>query len=414
MGDSLQARCRKLKGLGFPQTLGMTSYLSQETGSNIYAIEYMDGTSKHCNEYASCDIFGINEKEALLSAQEQQPDGALGKGNYPRLVGRDGESNVTHKDTKVRRVWNEAGYIFHVLIAMPAWKLVCIFFFSYISAYLVIGAIIYMTHGAHSFHGVTNYWDAVMFTGYTMTTVGFGNQYAETPNSNVLPMASVILGLLMDAFWLGIIFARISSTRPLRHTILFSKDAVIFTEPGEGFSTFACRLVNLRMRYPWVDLSVALTLATYDADKGTVNMEKLKVGDNTTPFIDTPWVVHHRIINDSPLAAILSSPTAFDEKRGEIICELNGQDPLTGNCMKKRFSYCANEIFSNSNFVNVVSTSENGEGYEVDIAKFHDRVPTEPVSAQPVPLGYGTQQPLDMTKQDEHSAKLDSANMPNL
>merc|ERR1711939_245639 len=212
-------------------------------------------------------------------------------------------------------------------------------------------------------------------------------------------MASVILGLLMDAFWLGVIFARISSPRPLRHTILFSEKAVIYTD-SNGMQVFDCRMVNLRHRYPWIDLGITITLNTFE--KGKLNMTNLQVFDDAEPFIDAPWHVRHHVLNGSLLQELLSTPGAFENRRGEIIIELNGQDPLTGNCMKKRFSYNANEICHNMEFVPILSTSKDGEGYVVDISKFHDIEPMPAIKAQVVASATGQKSAVDSYGATQH------------
>jgi len=343
------------------------------TVSNIYATEYIDGG----NEVA-CPGGFCGERDALLADCPPNPNCAVNGGQYPRLVRRDGETNVTHKDTRSRQVLTQWGFVFHVLIGMNAWKLVLLFFLSYIASYFVVGAAIWCAHGAKGFHGVKSYWEAVIFTGYTMTTVGLGNQYPKDNIGNILPIFAVVFGLLMDAFWLGVIFARIASPRPLRHTILFSKRAVLVTEPGDSCSTFQCRLVNLRVRYPWIDLSIVVTLALWDEEHQMIVMKNLQVANEAAPFLDCPWMLRHRVNDDSPLKEILADPSKFENQRGEIIIELNGQDPLTGNCMKKRFSYVASEIFRDYKFVNVMKTDKHAKDtceYVVDLTHFHDLEP---------------------------------------
>lgn len=348
------------------------------TVSNIYATEYIDG-----GQQTACPAYCCGERQALLADTPPDPSCALGQGDYPRLIRRDGETNVTHKDTRSRQVLTQWGFVFHVLIGMNAWKLVLLFFLSYIASYFVVGAFIYWSMDKDRFtdyEGIKSYWEAVIFTGYTMTTVGLGNQYPKSRIGNVLPLFAVVFGLLMDAFWLGVIFARIASPRPLRHTILFSKRAVLTTEPGDGCPTLQCRLVNLRVRYPWIDLSIRIFLSTWDPEAQDIVMENLQVHNDTEPFLDMPWILCHRVTEESPLKGMLSSPTKFDEQRGEVIVELNGQDPLTGNCMKKRFSYVANEIFHNYKFASAMTTTgahakDDVCEYLVDLSKFHDIVP---------------------------------------
>ena len=126
---------------------------------------------------------------------------------------------------------------------------------------------------------------------YTMTTVGFGNQYPKHPQASILPLMSVVFGLLMDAFWLGVIFARIASPRPLRHTVLFSKNACLYQEEGQVGCTFCCRLVNLRVRYPWVDLSIHMSLVVFDRQTCSIKIVDLPVNCDSLPFFDLPHEV---------------------------------------------------------------------------------------------------------------------------
>jgi len=187
----------------------------------------------------------------------------------------------------------------------------------------------------------------------------------------------------MDAFWLGVIFARIASPRPLRHTVLFSKQAVLYNTDEQSCYTFACRMVNLRLRYPWIDLTAKMTLSTYDDSTGSIVMQELQVEEEAAIFFDIPWEIKHRITNDSPLLPYISEPGSFDRCRGEIIFELNGQDPLTGNCMKKRFSYCAHEVLRDYSFVGIITSptdtsGASNPGYKVDLTRFHNVTPCSP------------------------------------
>jgi len=343
--------------------------------ADIYDTEYIDDK----NSCFECD----SERKRLLDEDDTKQ--SCGHGEYPRLIARDGETNVKIRDSMPghRRVCFQMGYAFHSMIGLKPYKLVAMFLTSYCCVFLLGGGLIYLSD-ITDIHGVGCYFDAVIFVGYTMTTVGFGNQYPKKPESSILPLFMVVCGLLLDAFWLGIIFARISSPRPLRHTLLLSKHAVLTHHSGsDAAPTFACRLVNLRNRYQWVDLSLKLTLSTWNHQTNSIKMEPLRVeNDIVSPFLDLPWTVRHCVDEQSPMHKLLKLENGFDDSRAEVIVELNGQDPLTGNCMLKRFSYVANEILRGQAFVNVVS-NEADSTYSVDMARFHD---TEPLDAS---VAYG-------------------------
>merc|ERR1719199_38738 len=121
-----------------------------------------------------------------------------------------------------------------------------------------------------------------------------------------------------------------------------------------------------------------MTLCLYDASTAGIVMQDLKVEEDAHIFFFIPWEIKHQITNDSPLLPLITTAGSFDRERAEIIVELNGQDPLTGNCMKKRFSYVASEIFRDYKFVNVMKTDKHAKDtceYVVDLTHFHDLEP---------------------------------------
>merc|ERR1711865_971837 len=248
--------------------------MDQPAGAaDIFTTEYMDQRTEY---ERACSMCGTADegKPLLVEDDDDNLSRQLGRGQYPRLVSRSGETNVVHFDKRSRKILGQTSFMFHVLIGMRAWKLVLLFFLSYIVSYFVIGAVLWFTHDMSEFHGIHSYLEAVVFTGYTMTTVGFGNQYPKHPESSIVPLASVVFSLLMDAFWLGVIFARIASPRPLRHTVLFSKQAVLYNTNERSCYTFSCRMINLRLRYPWIDLTIKMTLSIYDASTDSIVMEE--------------------------------------------------------------------------------------------------------------------------------------------
>jgi len=117
-----------------------------------------------------------------------------------------------------------------------------------------------------------------------------------------------------------------------------------------------------------------MSLMLYDSVSQTIKVQDLKVNDEAAPFFDLPLEIQHTITNDSPLQRFISNPDAMDTERGEIVVELDGQDPITGNCMKKRFSYKSNEIVKDATFVGIIGASKDSdmEGYDVDLTSFHD------------------------------------------
>ena len=77
-----------------------------------------------------------------------------------------------------------------------------------------------------------------MFSLETMTTVGYGtNDYLFGRCWIMLPMLSLqaCIGLLIDAFLIGILFARLSRPQTRANTVVFTKNAVIRRVRGESY-----------------------------------------------------------------------------------------------------------------------------------------------------------------------------------
>lgn len=80
--------------------------------------------------------------------------------------------------------------------------------------------------------------EAYLFSLETMTTVGYGtNDYLFGHCWIMLPVLSLqaCIGLLIDAFLIGILFARLSRPQTRASTVVFSKHAVIRRVRGEAY-----------------------------------------------------------------------------------------------------------------------------------------------------------------------------------
>ena len=71
------------------------------------------------------------------------------------------------------------------------------------------------------------------------------------------------------------------------------------------------------------------------------------------------------------------------ETSAEIVCILEGSEPLSGCSMQARFSYTAADILVNHNFAPCVFRAPNGVCH-VDFDRFHDVVPIAVDLAVPI------------------------------
>lgn len=85
---------------------------------------------------------------------------------------------------------------------------------------------------------LTSIREGFLFSLETMTTVGYGtNDYLFGSCWVMLPMLSLqaCIGLLIDAFLIGVLFARLSRPQTRAATVVFSKNAVIRRVRGEAY-----------------------------------------------------------------------------------------------------------------------------------------------------------------------------------
>ncbi|CAM9695288.1 unnamed protein product, partial [Hapterophycus canaliculatus] len=83
--------------------------------------------------------------------------------------------------------------------------------------------------------------EGFLFSLETMTTVGYGtHDYLFGTCWIMLPMLSLqaCIGLLIDAFLIGILFARLSRPQTRANTVVFTKNAIIRRVRGESYFMF--------------------------------------------------------------------------------------------------------------------------------------------------------------------------------
>lgn len=321
-----------------------------------------------------------------LCGREYEPhddEGTSAIRAYPRLVQRDGSSRVVLKDAEKRSrgfCASTVGATFHTMISWPWWKFFFAFIMCYVVGYFFWGLMIYWERkaGDNDVHGLSdNFMGCMFYAAYTMSTVGYGDTYPENDAGSVIPLMAIVFQIAVDAFWVGVLVARIVNPHPISHTVLFSNRAVICKVGGgpvipnsttpAACNILVCRTINLRTKYPWVDMKIRMFFVSWDPAVGQLVFQSLPL-DNVPFYMDIPTNVTHHITPRSPLYNL--SQQSMVDRRGEVVVELEGYDPLTGGGMKKRFSYISNEIFVNHTFYDVLSLDNNG-CYVVNLADFH-------------------------------------------
>lgn len=192
----------------------------------------------------------------------------------------------------------------------------------------------------------------------------------------------MLVGLLIDAFMLGLTFAKLSRPRERMKTVMFSEYAVI--APRDGKMCLMLRIGDVR-KSQIVDASVRIQLfRTWTTEEGKeipFYQEDLQVcydwrhPDNdfrNKLFLLLPMVVIHVIDESSPFYDV--TPQMLQGSDFEIVVVLDGVVEATGLNTQPKSSYLSSEILWGYDFCNTLEKSQFSENgfYHADFSRLND------------------------------------------
>jgi len=307
--------------------------------------------------------------------------------NKRRLINKSGELKVLPKNVprKMRRYLSD---IFTTMIDLR-WKwVIFIFVASYIISWVLFGftwwLVAYLRGSIVCVHKVNNWTSAFLFSVETQETIGYGQKAITTncPEAVILLQLQSLVGLLIDAFMLGLTFAKLSRPRERMRTVMFSDYAVI--APRDGKMCLMFRVGDVR-KSQIVDASVQMqlfkTTTTKEGKEIPFHQEDLKVcydwrnPDNdfrNQLFLLLPMVIIHVIDENSPFYDV--TPQTLQESDFEIVVVIDGVVEATGLNTQPKSSYLNSEILWGYDFCNTLEKSHFGVNgfYNVDFSRLND------------------------------------------
>jgi len=263
-----------------------------------------------------------------------------------------------------------------------------IFVASYIISWVLFGfawwLVAYLRGSIVCVHKVNNWTSAFLFSVETQETIGYGQKAITTncPEAVILLQLQSLVGLLIDAFMLGLTFAKLSRPRERMRTVMFSDYAVI--APRDGKMCLMFRVGDVR-KSQIVDASVQMqlfkTTTTKEGKEIPFHQEDLKVcydwrnPDNdfrNQLFLLLPMVIIHVIDENSPFYDV--TPQTLQESDFEIVVVIDGVVEATGLNTQPKSSYLNSEILWGYDFCNTLEKSHFGENgfYNVDFSRLND------------------------------------------
>jgi len=322
-----------------------------------------------------------------------------------RIVSKKGHINIgkTKVSKRRRRFLSD---IFNTLLDMK-WRYVhIIFFFSFIGSWLFFAVIWYiiiyyhgdfeedhLPHNQEASDGsrlwmpcvyeINNFASVFLFSVETQHTIGYGGRQTteECPEAIFIMSVQSIVGVMIQACMVGIIFSKLSRPKKRAATLMFSKNAVVCQRDGTNCLLFrvgnmrASSLVEAHVRAILISKKVTLEgeVMPYSQTELTIGTDN--DGEEDELFFIWPTTLIHKINSDSPFYEM--SAKDFLKKRFEIVVILEGVVEQTGNSIQARSSYLPNEVLWGYRFVNLLTFKHSASEYKIDYSAFNSVYKTE-------------------------------------
>lgn len=221
-----------------------------------------------------------------------------------------------------------------------------------------------------------------LFSIETQHTIGYGVRTTteECPEAVFVMCFQSIYGVFMQAFMVGIVFAKMTRPKQRTQTLLFSKFAVICQR--DSFLTLLFRVGDIRKSHIIGANIRAQLIRSYQTKEGEINPQhvtELQIGTDgceSDLFFIWPMVVSHRIDETSPFYNMSASDLL--QEKFEIVVILEGTIESTGQTTQARSSYLSPiEILWGHRFLPVTCYNTDRQGYDIDYSKFNETMPVD-------------------------------------
>jgi potassium inwardly-rectifying channel subfamily J len=228
---------------------------------------------------------------------------------------------------------------------------------------------------------IHNFTSCYLFSIETQYTIGYGVRTTteECPQAIFMMSMQAIIGMTIDAFFVGIVFAKMTRPKLRTQTLLFSRNAVVGRLDGNLCLMF--RVGDMR-KAPLIGASIRAQLIQPKQTKEGEVIKNYRTeldlsvdgGDNNVFFL-WPVTVVHKIDEDSPFYKYSASDLL--QEKFEIVVVLEATVESTGQSIQARTSYVAGEILWGYKFEPVVDHLKHEHAYDINYSKFDSVYPVD-------------------------------------
>ncbi|KAL6446656.1 hypothetical protein ACFW04_001257 [Cataglyphis niger] len=307
-----------------------------------------------------------------------------------RVVFKHGDCNVVQGNVAKRRRRYLQDIFTTLVDAQWRWTLL-VFSMNFLLSWLgfaLIWWLIAYSHGDLDFNNYNNhtfipcvedirsFTSCFLFSVETQHTIGYGAKHTtdECPEAIFTLCIQSMTGVILQAFMVGIVFAKLSRPKKRTQTLLFSRNAVICQRDGQPCLMF--RVGDMRKSHiieAHVRAQMIKRKITKEGELLPFFQTELKVGgdgEEDKIFFIWPTTIVHKIDRHSPLYRISASDML--QERFEIVVMLEGVIESTGMTTQARSSYLPSEILWGHRFQSIISFRKDTGEYEVNYSLFNN------------------------------------------
>lgn len=188
------------------------------------------------------------------------------------------------------------------------------------------------------------------------------------------------MGAIIEAFLVGVVFAKLVRTKQRAQAIAFSHYAIVCQQDGQLCLMFriadrhTSRIIGARIRATLV----SLTRTTREGHVITLDQQPLLIhpsGEDSDLLLLWPTVITHSITAESPLYGM--SETQMTQGAFEIIVTLEGTTASTDMSTQAMTSYLPSEILWGFRFDDMIGAKSDNGRPTVDHSLMDDMYPVE-------------------------------------
>merc|ERR1719167_950827 len=223
---------------------------------------------------------------------------------------------------------------------------------------------------------VTDFASCFLFSLETQHTIGYGTRQTTTECPDAMFVMSVqsVLGCIIQAFMVGLVFSKLSRPRNRSKTIIFSNQAVITMRNKK--LCLIIRIGDLRDDNFILGTQISAKLLRRRISlEGEVyqEMKNLTISPETTNesciFFVWPLDIVHVIDENSPLYTMSEGDFATDSF--EIILVMEGMNETSNMIFQARTSYLPSEILWGHRFEQMQLYRKDNNKFEINFSAFH-------------------------------------------